>query len=112
MDNQHRSTQPQVTDETGRNAKREGDILGLSDADPNVPLPGPPVERGTPSRSREADPDPTRHNTLPRTGGATGIDMGAGGTGTGVEPASTAAPGPGRVNTCGPGTTGSALLGW
>jgi hypothetical protein len=78
MDNQHRSTQPQSDDTVERTPKREGDILGLSDADPAVPLPGPPVERGHPSRSREADPDPTRHNTLPPTSGVTGIDVGVG----------------------------------
>jgi hypothetical protein len=94
MDNRQRSTQPQVTHDTESKPKREGDVLGLSDANPAVPLPGPPVERGTPSRSREADPDPTRHNSLPRTSGATGIDMGAGGTGTSVEPASSRRPEP------------------
>ncbi len=95
MDNQHRSTQPDPDNDAAEPVqKREGDILGLSDADPSVPLPGAPVERGAPSRSREADPDPTRHNSLPGRSGATGIDMGAGGTGTGVEPASSPRPDP------------------
>jgi hypothetical protein len=95
MDNQHRAAQSEKADDAAERAgKRKGDILGISDVDPSVPLPGAPASRGGSSGQHEPDPDPRRHTTVHRSPGATGIDMGAGGTGTDVEPASTRRPKP------------------
>jgi hypothetical protein len=67
--------------------EREGDVLGISNADPAVEIPRPPgkTERG--HEGIEVRDHATGIADLRRGTGATGIDMGSGGTGTDVEPA-------------------------
>ena len=63
-------------------ARERGDVLGLGDADPDVKLPG----NARPSNRRPQCIEVREHATgigdLSQGPGATGIDMGAGGTGT------------------------------
>jgi hypothetical protein len=93
MDKQRRHTTA-TTDERAddKTPKHEGDVLGLSDADPSVEIPHPP-HRGD-SSGRSTEPPPRRSSALGQSKGATGIDMGAGGTGTDIEPAATRRPDP------------------
>ena len=66
---------------------REGDVLGISDARPNV---GEPL-RAKPGRRRPAGIEvgdrATGIGDVPRRDGASGVDMGGGGEGTDVRPA-------------------------
>jgi hypothetical protein len=65
--------------------KSRGDVIGLSDAPASPKLPHPPSDGSTP-RGIELD-EYTRHtgtDDLKPSKGATGIDMGAGGSGTDV----------------------------
>ena len=69
------------------NKKNAGDILGLSDASTGPKLPHPPSDGSVPA-GIEVRGEPNRHwgdEDLNQTGGATGIDMGGGGTGTQIE---------------------------
>jgi hypothetical protein len=75
-------------------AKRPGDVLGLSDADPSVEIPRATDDR-SPSHVSD-EPATRRRSALQRTPGATGIDMGAGGTGTDIEAPSIRRPNPTR----------------
>lgn len=66
---------------------RDGDVLGLSDAPAHVKLPRPPGPSGNPAGIEvgpASNPSPT--GELSRGTGATGIDMGSGGTGTDIAP--------------------------
>ena len=91
MDNQRQRTPPTTSDNVAeRKPKHEGDILGLSDADPAVEIPQATTDRSPSHLSDE--PAPSRKTAFQQTKGATGIDMGAGGTGTDIEPAVTRRP--------------------
>lgn len=89
MDNQRRQT----TIPPGRDAadeqtrKHEGDILGISDADPAVEIPRATEDRGGNPAGIEVGTSGATMGALRRTPGATGIDMGGAGTGTDIEPA-------------------------
>ena len=92
MDNQRRqTTQPAASDTADEHTtKREGDVLGISDADPAVEIPRATDDRGgNPAGIEVGTGAGTGLGALPRTAGATGADMGSGGTGTDVEPART-----------------------
>jgi hypothetical protein len=65
---------------------RHGDILGVTDADPIVEIPRATEDRGGNPKGIEVGQRASGIGELKRTKGATGIDMGAGGTGTGVKP--------------------------
>ena len=67
---------------------RHGDIIGVTDADPNVEIPRATEDRGGNPTGIEVREHASGIGELKRTKGATGIDMGAGGTGTGVKPGS------------------------
>ena len=88
MDPQGRQTPPPARDRADeKTPSRQGDILGLSDADPAVPLPGQDniTNRGGSSGLTD-EPVRTQTTAFRQSKGATGIDMGAGGTGTDVAP--------------------------
>jgi hypothetical protein len=68
---------------------REGDILGLggivvpkSASDPSTEFDDESIAR---RRARSGEDELDRRNDMPRTPGATGIDMGSGGSGTDIE---------------------------
>ena len=62
--------------------KHEGDILGISDANPDVHI---PVKGGSDSvEGIEVRDRATGIGDVPQRSGATGIDMGAGGEGTDI----------------------------
>jgi hypothetical protein len=68
---------------------REGDILGLggmvvpkSSSDPSTEFDDESIAR---RRARGGEDELERRNDMPRTKGATGIDMGSGGSGTDIE---------------------------
>lgn len=88
MDNQRRhTTTPPVPDPADeRTRKHEGDILGISDADPAVEIPRATEDRGGNPAGIEVGTSGATMGALRRTSGATGIDMGGGGTGTDIEP--------------------------
>ena len=69
--------------ETTRPA-REGDILGLSDAPPDVEIPRATTDRGGNPQGIEVGQPATGFGDVRRSSGATGIDMGHGGQGTQV----------------------------
>ena len=81
-------------DTAGVDSPREGDVLGLGGA--AVPkMPGDPVTENDPESTRrrraralgtEEDPRVDRKDPYQQGKGATGIDMGAGGSGTDIEP--------------------------
>jgi hypothetical protein len=93
MDNQQHTTPPTTHDRIDNETpKRAGDVLGLSDADPAVEIPQATTDR-SPSHVSD-EPATSRTPVLRQTKGATGIDMGAGGNGTDIEPPSTRRPDP------------------
>ena len=64
---------------------REGDVLGISNADPGVKIPAPPGKlhghhEGIEVRRHASGIGDLTHGT-----GATGVDMGGGGAGTDVD---------------------------
>lgn len=89
------ANQPRTNDDTPRDRadehtpKREGDVLGLSDADPAVEIPRATEDRGGNPTGIEVGSAATGGGELTRSKGATGIDMGAGGTGTDIDPSGT-----------------------
>lgn len=65
---------------------RTGDVLGISDAPTDVEIPRATDDRGGHPEGIEVRGERPRHwgtEDIPPSSGATGIDMGAGGTGTG-----------------------------
>jgi len=64
----------------------EGDVLGISDADPAVPIPQHKKPGGGPPQGLDVREPATGIGDVSQTPGATGIDMGGGGEGTGVTP--------------------------
>jgi hypothetical protein len=65
---------------------RHGDILGVTDADPNVEIPRATDDRSGNPKGIEVRGHASGIGHLKQSKGATGIDMGAGGKGTGVKP--------------------------
>jgi len=63
---------------------REGDVLGISDADPNAPIPQHKKPGGGHPEGIDVRERATGIGDLSQNPGATGIDMGAGGEGTGI----------------------------
>ncbi len=76
------------TDEVGESeSPRKGDILGLSDVavpkEPGDPSTEYDAESVAKRRARATEEEPATHQENPsRQGGATGVDLGAGGQGT------------------------------
>lgn len=79
---------PKNTQAEDEEPARHGDILGITDADPNVEIPRATEDRSGNPKGVEVRGHATGIGHLKQTKGATGIDMGAGGTGTGVKPGS------------------------
>ena len=67
---------------------RHGDILGITDADPDVEIPRATEDRSGNPKGIEVRGHATGIGHLKQTSGATAIDMGAGGKGSGVKPGS------------------------
>ena len=67
---------------------REGDVLGISDANPRVGEPRPAPSGGRSPSGIEVRDRATGIGDVPRSDGASGTDMGAGGDGTDIEPES------------------------
>jgi hypothetical protein len=63
---------------------REGDVLGISDADRNARIPQHVKPGGTHPEGIEVRRHATGIGDLSQNPGATGIDMGGGGEGTGI----------------------------
>jgi hypothetical protein len=69
--------------------EREGDILGISDANPRASIPQHKKPGGGPVEGIDVRDHATGFGDLEQTPGATGIDMGAGGEGTHIDEKST-----------------------
>ena len=78
---------PKTTKPEDYEPERHGDVLGITDADPNVEIPRATQDRGGNPKGIEVRDHASGIVELKQTKGATGIDMGAGGKGTGVKPA-------------------------
>ncbi len=65
--------------------ERQGDVLGLSDASPAVEIPHATDDRSGNPVGIEVRSPATGTSDLKQTKGATGIQMGAGGSGTDVQ---------------------------
>jgi hypothetical protein len=65
---------------------RLGDVLGLSDAPPDVDIPRATTDRSGSPEGIDVRTPTTGTGDLRRGKGATGIDMGAGGSDTDIEP--------------------------
>lgn len=78
---------PKKTQAEDHEPARHGDILGVTDADPDVEIPRATEDRSGNPKGIDVREHASGIGELKRTKGATGIDMGAGGTGTGVKPA-------------------------
>jgi hypothetical protein len=63
---------------------REGDVLGISDADPNVGEPRPAPSGGRRPSGIEVGERATGLGDVPPSDGASGVDMGGAGEGTDV----------------------------
>jgi hypothetical protein len=71
-----------------KDKKHSGDVLGLGDASPAVEIPRATQDRGGHPKGIEVRRPSREHtgtNDLEQSKGATGIDMGAGGSGTDIE---------------------------
>jgi hypothetical protein len=66
--------------------ERQGDVLGLSDASPAVEIPRATDDRSGNPAGIEVRSPATGTGDLKQTTGATGVQMGAAGSGTDVEP--------------------------
>jgi hypothetical protein len=68
--------------------KKAGDILGISDTPASTQIPRATEDHGGHAQGIEIGQQPTRHtgfDELNQSKGATGIDMGGGGTGTDID---------------------------
>ena len=65
---------------------RKGDVLGLSDASPDVEIPQATDDHGGHPAGIEVRVPTTGTSELHQTKGATGMQLGADGSGTGLEP--------------------------
>ena len=89
MEEKHRVPKDEVArDRSDDRPLREGDVLGVSDAPPDVEIPRATTDRGGHPAGIEVRERTSGNSELRQTPGATGIDMGAGGTGTDIEPPS------------------------
>jgi hypothetical protein len=66
--------------------ERQGDVLGLSDASPAVEIPRATDDRGGNPAGIEVRIPTTGTSELKQTSGATGSQLGAAGSGTGLNP--------------------------
>jgi hypothetical protein len=66
--------------------ERQGDVLGLSDASPAVEIPRATDDRSGNPAGIEVRSPATGTGDLKQTAGATGVQMGAAGSGTDLEP--------------------------
>lgn len=76
-------------DQKNKKPARKGDVLGISDAPPEVEIPRATEDRGGHPQGIEVRDERKRHwgnEDIQPSKGATGIDMGGGGTGTNIEP--------------------------
>ena len=64
--------------------KHEGDVLGISEAKPDATVPRPAKRGSGAVQGIEVRDHATGIGDVPQRSGATGIDMGAGGEGTGM----------------------------
>ena len=80
-----KTVEDDAVDET-QEPNRLGDVLGLSDAPPEVDIPRATQDRGGHPAGIEVRTPTTGTSELQRGKGATGIQMGAGGSGTDIEP--------------------------
>jgi hypothetical protein len=69
-----------------RNVEREGDVLGISNADPAAPIPKPARKGSGHAEGIDVRGHASGIGDLTHGAGATGVDMGGGGAGTDVEP--------------------------
>jgi hypothetical protein len=76
----------QRTRQEGDEPQREGDVLGISDAKPNVGEPRRARSGGRSPSGIEVRDRATGIGDVPRRDGASGTDMGAGGEGTDIRP--------------------------
>jgi hypothetical protein len=78
----HEPSRRQLDRDPDEKPAREGDVLGISDADPDVEIPRATQDRGGNPAGIEVGERATGIGDVRRSSGATGIDMGAGGEGT------------------------------
>lgn len=64
---------------------RKGDVLGISDADPNVEIPKPADKGSGHARGIDVRRRQTGLGDVPQRDGASGVDMGGGGEGTDID---------------------------
>lgn len=83
---QHKKDTDKKTRNPDEEPARHGDILGVTDADPDVEIPRATTDRGGNPKGIEVGERATGIGEAKPGKGATGIDMGAGGKGTGVKP--------------------------
>ena len=74
------------TRDTQNTPHREGDIIGISDADPGVDIPKPANRGSGHATGIDVREHASGMGDLHRSKGATGIDMGGGGEGTDIDP--------------------------
>jgi hypothetical protein len=76
---------PEVSMADQKRVKHEGDVLGISDADPSVQLPATGRRGSRAPRGIEVGPHVTGIGDVPQRSGASGADLG-GGEGSDVTP--------------------------
>lgn len=81
-----RETAAETEAATPETPARQGDILGLSDVSPDVEIPQASRDHGGHPEGIEVRKATTGTAELKRSKGATGIDMGAAGSGTDLDP--------------------------
>jgi hypothetical protein len=87
IDKDQRDTDTERDAAEEQEPSRTGDVLGLSDAPPEVEIPRATEDRSGHPAGIEVRTPASGTGDLRRGKGATGMEMGAGGSGTDVEPA-------------------------
>jgi len=82
----HRESDPTKSDTAPGEPARTGDVLGISETPPEVEIPRATEDRGGNPAGIDVRTPATGSGELKQSSGATSIDMGAGGTGTTVDP--------------------------
>lgn len=85
-DRRRAADEREAADDNASEPERHGDVLGLSDASPAVEIPRATDDRGGNPAGIEVREHATGTGDLTRGKGATGIQMGGSGSGTGLEP--------------------------
>jgi len=83
-DERHRDIDPAELARRHEQTKRQGDVLGISDADPDVDIPQATNDHGGHPKGIEVRRPATGIGDLQRSKGATGADMGAAGEDTAI----------------------------